>query len=43
VLLTINASNVSLKCNQLHVSLSKVGNAMVGRLICILLVCDLGI
>jgi len=40
VLLTINASNVSLYYNQLHVSPSNVGNAMVGNLICEL-TCDL--
>jgi len=34
VLLTINASNVSLYDNQLHVWPSNVGNAMVGSLMC---------
>ena len=42
MLLTTNVSNVSLYCNQLHVSPSNVGNAMVGSLMCVLLVCDLG-
>ena len=39
-LFTINASNVSLKCSQLHVLPSNVGNAMVGNLMCEL-TCDL--
>lgn len=42
VLWTINSSNVSLKCNQLHVSTSNVGNAMTGSLMYVLLACDHG-
>ena len=42
MLWTINASNVSLKCNQLRVSPSKVGSAMVGSLMCVLLECERG-
>jgi len=35
VLFTIKASEVSLKCNQLHVLPSKVGSAITGNLMCV--------